>query len=356
MYSSGQDFSQRPPLYQFGQGASIPPISRNMPFMASHETNSMETSPGEISARSQQQWLPPWFPGANFTAPNPFFGGFYSQNTMQMQFNQLEQTVKKIEEKISAQIPSRATSCDQNETPFPSNDNNRESRKKSSKKSHEISDNEYSDVSSEEHNFSSDSEEEGEIRSGNSSSIFKDLATELSKEDVTKVQSSSSNMDRLDKLSLEFEQKEFYGPKVNDKLANTVNMGLKSTFSASALKEITGKYATPENCEWVRVPLINAEIWNSESLQETYKSNDKLFYKNQMLITKAMIPIIHIMNNCIEKKSQNDTFDLACDAFQLLAYAHRDASNLRRHMLKPSISKEYRKLCNPATPITEFVW
>ena len=59
------------------------------------------------------------------------------------------------------------------------------------------------------------------------------------------MQSSSSNMDRLDKLSLEFEQKEFYGPKVNDKLANTVNMGLKSTFSASALKEITGKYATP---------------------------------------------------------------------------------------------------------------
>ena len=101
------------------------------------------------------------------------------------------------------------------------------------------------------------------------------------------------------------------------------------------------------------MPLINAEIWNSESLQETYKSNDKLFYKNQMLITKAMIPIIHIMNNCIEKKSQNDTFDLACDAFQLLAYAHRDASNLRRHMLKPSISKEYRKLCNPATPITQ---
>ena len=34
VYSSGQDSSQPPPLYQFGQGASIPPISRNMPFMA----------------------------------------------------------------------------------------------------------------------------------------------------------------------------------------------------------------------------------------------------------------------------------------------------------------------------------
>ena len=101
------------------------------------------------------------------------------------------------------------------------------------------------------------------------------------------------------------------------------------------------------------MPLINSEIWSSDSLQESYKTNDKLFYKNQSLITKTMIPVIQIMKNCKEKKNEKETFDLSCDAFQLLAYAHRDESNIRRQMLKPAVHKCYRKLCNPSTPVTE---
>lgn len=68
-----------------------------------------------------------------------------------------------------------------------------------------------------------------------------------------------------------------------------------------------------------------------------------------------MIPIIQIMNNCLEKDDSHNSkvFDLACDAFQLMAYAHRDTSNVRRQMLKPAVSKHYRKLCSPATPVTE---
>ena len=261
----------------------------------------------------------------------------------------LEQSVKRIEEKLSTQNTVGAD-LDQSKSSSVSGQN----RTKISRKSHETSDNDYSDVSSEEQDcFSSDSEEEGEIKSTTTSSLFKDLANDVAKDSSpnTEIETESTNLDKLDKLSQEFEAKDSYGPKVSEKLAKTVNLGLKSNFSASTCKELSGKYKTPENCEWVRVPLINSEIWSSDSLQESYKTNDKLFYKNQSLITKAMIPVIQIMNTCIEKKNEKETFDLACDAFQLLAYAHRDG--FRRQMLKPAVHKCYRKLCNPSTPVTE---
>ena len=76
----------------------------------------------------------------------------------------------------------------------------------------------------------------------------------------------------------------------------------------------------------------------------TNKANDKLLHKNQKLVTKAMLQIIQIMNQCIEKDTDNNTFELACDAFQMLSYARRDCLNIRRHMLKPAVSKPYRKL------------
>lgn len=328
-----------------------------MPFSASHVVNPLETMLNEVSARHQQQWLPnpQWFPVANFSAPNPFYGGIYNQSSVQQQVSQLEQRVKRIEEKLSTQNTFGAD-LDQSSSSSVSGQKEQHSRTKISRKSHEISDNDYSDVSSEEQDrFSSDSEEEGEIKSTTTCSLFKDLANDVAKDSPpnTDTGTESTNLDKLDKLSQEFEAKDSYGPKVNEKLAKTVNLGLKSNFLASTCKELSGKYKTPENCEWARVPLINSEIWSSDSLQESYKTNDKLFYKNQSLITKAMIPVIQIMNNCKEKKNEKETFDLACDAFQLLAYAHRDESNIRRQMLKPAVHKCYRKLSNPSTPVTE---
>ena len=44
---------------------------------------------------------------------------------------------------------------------------------------------------------------------------------------------------------------------------------------------------------------------------------------------------------------------LARDSFQLVAYAHRDLTNLRRHYIRPAISDKYQQLCQDSTPLTE---
>ena len=67
----------------------------------------------------------------------------------------------------------------------------------------------------------------------------------------------SSKLDRLDKLSQDFESKETFSDKVNENLAQTVNRGILALFSNTASKELMNKYNNPENCAWVRVPPLN---------------------------------------------------------------------------------------------------
>ena len=79
------------------------------------------------------------------------------------------------------------------------------------------------------------------------------------------------------------------------------------------------------------------------------------YIKIKSLLPRQCYHIIQIMNQCIEKDSDNDTFELACDAFQMLSYAHCDCSNIRRHWLKPAVSKTYRKLCSLSRVNTEYL-
>ena len=69
-----------------------------------------------------------------------------------------------------------------------------------------------------------------------------------------------------------------------------------------------------------------------------------------------MIPIVQIMNKCLDKRDAEEIFDLACAAFKLLSYAHKDKSYIRRLLLKTAVSRPYKKLCTPTAPVTEYVF
>ena len=59
-------------------------------------------------------------------------------------------------------------------------------------------------------------------------------------------------------------------------------------------------------------------------------------------MTKSMVPIMQIMNICLDKRDAEEIFDLACDAFKLLSYADKDKSYIRRLLLKPAVSRPYK--------------
>ena len=75
-----------------------------------------------------------------------------------------------------------------------------------------------------------------------------------------------------------------------------------------------------------------------------------------MLLTKGMTPLVQLMDKLLEKEDENsEIFDLATDSLQLLAYTHRDISNVRRKFLKPAVAKKYKRLCSANVPLTGYL-
>ena len=52
------------------------------------------------------------------------------------------------------------------------------------------------------------------------------------------------------------------GPKVNDKLSKLIDTILRAKVSDEKMKEKTGRFKQPQNCENLVMPKVNPEIWS----------------------------------------------------------------------------------------------
>ena len=78
--------------------------------------------------------------------------------------------------------------------------------------------------------------------------------------------------DCLKDLQEFFGSKQQCGDKIDEQLANVVNDGLNSsTLDEEKLKTLCNKYPPPENCENLRVPKTNPEIWKNLSKRHSAK-------------------------------------------------------------------------------------
>lgn len=222
------------------------------------------------------------------------------------------------------------------------------------RESHVLSDSSVEDVSSDSE-FYSDSDgsvdDRKSTKSNGSSKIIR-LEQKETSEGAKDSENVSSNMLLLQEMGKEFEKTEAVDKKVNDTLAKVVNSGIRAQIDRNAAKDMCSKYQRPENCEALKVPKINKELWNTSSLVKSSKERDKNFQTAQKYLNQGMIPLVQLMDKLL-KSEESEEFKLARDAFQLLAYAHRDISNLRRQLIKSVVSEKYKQLCNDSTPLTE---
>ena len=161
----------------------------------------------------------------------------------------------------------------------------------------------------------------------------------------------STNMKLLQDMGQEFDREEVLGPKVNETLARVVNSGIRAKIDRNVAKELCEKFVRPRNCEALVVPKINKELWNTSAFKKTTKEGDKCFQTAQRYMSQGLIPLVSLMDKLLET-DQAEEFRLAKESFQLLAYAHRDISNIRRQQLKGVVSDKYKQLCNDSTPLT----
>ena len=87
-------------------------------------------------------------------------------------------------------------------------------------------------------------------------------------------------------------------------------------------------------------------------LQHSTKKNNGILQKTQLLLSKGMIPLVQLMDKLLNKEENSEIFDLATDSLQLLAYTHRDISNVCRKFLKPAVAQKYKRLCSSHVPLT----
>ena len=216
-------------------------------------------------------------------------------------------------------------------------------------KTHVLSDSDIEDISSESEFGDSDGEGSQSDASRANESGKQERKTDGSGEN----NELCGNRKLLQQLAKELERAEAVGDNVDDTLSQIVNLGIRSVNDRKKSKELCEKYVRPENCKALVVPKINKELWNTSSLAKIIKDEDKEYQLAQRYLNQGMIPLVQLLENMLTEKNVENNFKLAKDALQLLAYAHRDMSNLRRQRIKTVVTEKYRPLCNESTQLTE---
>ena len=139
---------------------------------------------------------------------------------------------------------------------------------------------------------------------------------------------------------------------MNENLAKMLNRGIGNNFSIKTALEFGDNYKSPENCEFLRVPKLNEELYFEESISTMYKKSDGMLQNTQMLLMKGMITLVQLMDKLLKSEEDSEIFDLATDSLQLLAYTHRDISTVRRKCLKTAVAQKYKRLCAANVPLT----
>ncbi|XP_046575441.1 uncharacterized protein LOC124283427 [Haliotis rubra] len=191
------------------------------------------------------------------------------------------------------------------------------------------------------------SDDEGLVGDDSESDCFDSLQSNLCE---TKGNPEDDNI-----ITLMADFHEFFGEdddtseSLREDLAKSVNEGMTKSPHMGKLKEVMGRYKRPKNCEALRVPKANEEIW--QQAKPATRTKDLRAQQTQGLMVKAMIPLIQLTDalmSAIVTKSEvdiKDTLMKATDAIRLLAGAHGDLNTKRREGFKTDLKGPYKKLC-----------
>lgn len=107
---------------------------------------------------------------------------------------------------------------------------------------------------------------------------------------------------------------------------------------------------------------VNPLIW--EKLRSETRSADIKLQKVQFLIIKSAIPSVQAIEalNKVQDQIPKDILDVPAlmkqlsDVIALTACATHELNMRRREAIKPDLNQEYKHLCSPTVPVTEFLF
>ena len=97
-----------------------------------------------------------------------------------------------------------------------------------------------------------------------------------------------------------FKDTEDCGPKVHEGVAKCINSACTKKPAKEQFSLIQKKYFRPENCEFLKAPRVNLELWE-DSLDKT-KSHQCSFQSFQKNLIRRIMPVVQLANKVVEAK------------------------------------------------------
>ena len=153
------------------------------------------------------------------------------------------------------------------------------------------------------------------------------------------------------------------GLAAEKQLADFINNLWSKKLPDSKLKDRSGKYLHPVNCETLATPQVNPEI--CDKLSHSVKQQDLRSSLTQKTVGTAgtvlckSIELLLEMKNLKQPKSNSDIqklIKLNTDAVALLGHAYVNLSHCRWESIKPHLNKDYAGLCASHVPVTALLF
>ncbi len=128
------------------------------------------------------------------------------------------------------------------------------------------------------------------------------------------------------------------GSPIGDQIVTALGHVMTYKLDETKLKEAMDRHKCPSNCDALKVPMVNPQIW--KDIPSKSKTRDLKLQRVQKPLIKGMIALSKLVG---DKKLGQD----GVDGFTLIANAAFELNCLRREMLKPDISPQFHSLCKP---------
>ena len=158
--------------------------------------------------------------------------------------------------------------------------------------------------------------------------------------------------DVLDDVTSEMSNEELTSGKLNDKVAKLINFYMSEKPCDAVIEKRNKKYLRPENCEYLKVPKMNQEIWNS--IPSYSKKHDLDLQKAQLNLVKGVIPVGQLIDQlyAVKGKLSNESFDVdeairsLVDTIGFVGAANCAIVQKRKSLLRPKLAPKFQKLCS----------
>ena len=180
-----------------------------------------------------------------------------------------------------------------------------------------------------------------------------DIFEEFEKRVDDMSEDGGENDDEWLDLTSFFEDKEEKGEDLSDEVAKVVNRGIGSKMTEQQIKSVVEKVLIPKNCNDLRVPKCNEEVWTI--LPDAAKFNDKRLTKSMEILIKSISLTAQTLDMTLKAKKKGEKLSVPevittmSTQLKLGAALFQEMNQRRKYSMKNYLDGPLRKLCHLTT-------